>query len=208
MFVITAFIISLAVSALGDVYITSPTGSSTFTGGQQASVKWQDDGTSPSLAQFGAASIAIYVGNAIQQTQLQVINGSVNVATTSSIQFVPNPSIGPDSNEYFIRIQSLSYMNPQQPQYPALSFSSKFTLTGMSGSFTSAEQAEINGQSTAPLQGPTSTPSSNSGAPTAPTTTHASAAATATTTSNGANGQKSGSICLQLLVAVVGATLF
>jgi len=82
-------------------------------------IKWQDDGASPSLAQFGAASIAIYVGNAIQQvslseanpgdsltptpfflkTQLQVINSNVNVANTSSIQFVPNPSIGPDSNE-------------------------------------------------------------------------------------------------------------
>jgi len=207
MFVSTVFIISLAASVLGDVYITSPTGSSVFTGGQQALVKWQDDGASPSLAQFGAASIAIYVGNAIQQTQLQVINANINVANTSSIQFVPNPSIGPDSNEYFIRIQSLSFMSPQQPQYPALSFSSKFTLTGMSGSFTSAEQAEINGQSTAPLQGPTSTPSSNSGAPTATTTTGAAATAT-TKTSSGANGRKSGSIYLLLLGAVVGASLF
>jgi len=206
MFVITALIISLAASALGDVYITSPTGSTTFTGGQQALIKWQDDGTSPNLTQFGAASIAIYVGNAIQQTQLQLIDGNVNVANTSSIQFVPNPSIGPNSNEYFIRIQSLSFMSPQQPQYPALSFSSKFTLTGMSGSFTSAEQAEINGQSTAPLQGPTGT----SAAPTAASTTASTtkAAATATGTSNGAKSQKSGSIFLLFLVTIVGATLF
>ena len=77
----------------------------------------------------------------------------------------------------------------------------------MSGSFTSAEQAEINGQSTAPLQGPTSTPASNSGTPTAATTTGAAATAT-TKASSGANGQKSSSICLLLLGAVVGASLF
>jgi hypothetical protein len=50
--------------------LTSPTASSTFSGGQQATISWIDDGTAPSLAQFGAASIAIYTGNAIQQVSI------------------------------------------------------------------------------------------------------------------------------------------
>jgi len=152
---IPLILVSFAVSVLADVYITSPTGSSTFTGGQQAVIKWQDDGKSPSLAQWGNASIAIFVGNALQQTALQVIVGSVNMNQTSSVAFTPNPAIGPNSGEYFIRAESLSLKDATQPQYPALAFSSKFTMNGMTGTFNSTEQAQINGQSTAPIQGPT-----------------------------------------------------
>ena len=81
------------------VQTTSPTESTTFTGGQQATISWQDDGKTPSLASFGLASVSIYVGNALQQTSLQTIVPSVNVSTTASIQFTPDPKIGPNSAE-------------------------------------------------------------------------------------------------------------
>ncbi|KAI6104927.1 hypothetical protein EDD16DRAFT_1517248 [Pisolithus croceorrhizus] len=179
----TSFVVSLvlAASALANVYITSPTSSTTWTGGQQATINWQDDGSSPSLASFGTAMFSIYVGNANQQTSLQLISSNVSVANVSSLTFTPSPTIGPDSNEYFIRVQSLNLKDASNPQYPALAFSAKFSLTGMSGTFNSSLQAEIDGQSTAPIGGPTSGLSAATAAAPAATT-----AAAATTTVKGA----------------------
>jgi len=47
--------------------ITSPVASSTFAAGKQATISWQDDGSAPSLKDFGPAKVSIYVGNAQQQ---------------------------------------------------------------------------------------------------------------------------------------------
>ncbi|KAI5984341.1 hypothetical protein EDD15DRAFT_2201372 [Pisolithus albus] len=180
----TSVVVSLilAASALANVYITSPTSSTTWTGGQQATINWQDDGASPSLASFGTAMFSIYVGNANQQTSLQLISSNVSVANVSSLTFTPNPTIGPDSNEYFIRVQSLNLKDASQPQYPALAFSAKFSLTGMSGTFNSSLQAEIDGQSTAPIGGSTSSSGAATPAAHAVTTTTVAAATTAKST--------------------------
>ncbi|KAH7928819.1 hypothetical protein BV22DRAFT_1003967 [Leucogyrophana mollusca] len=156
MFYSTFVTLALAASVLADVYITSPVSGTTFTAGQPATISWEDNGQSPSLAQFGPAEVSIYVGNAIQQTSLQTISSNVNVSSNASIVFTPDGTIGPNSNEYFIRVQSLSLMDAAQPQYPALAFSAKFTMANMTGTFSSAAQAEINGQSTAPIGGSTS----------------------------------------------------
>ncbi|KIK27180.1 hypothetical protein PISMIDRAFT_675027 [Pisolithus microcarpus 441] len=138
---------------------------------------------------------SIYVGNANQQTSLQLISSNVSVANVSSLTFTPSPTIGPDSNEYFIRVESLNLKDASQPQYPALAFSAKFSLTGMSGTFNSSLQAEIDGQSTAPIGGSTSSSGSATPAAHAVTTTAAAATtassaaastATATSKSNGA----------------------
>jgi len=53
--------------SLVNLKVTSPVASTTFTGGQQATITWQDDGLSPSLTSFGASLVGIYVGNANQQ---------------------------------------------------------------------------------------------------------------------------------------------
>ncbi|KIJ64776.1 hypothetical protein HYDPIDRAFT_175306 [Hydnomerulius pinastri MD-312] len=173
--------IALAASALANVYITSPTASTTFTAGQQATISWEDNGQSPSLLQFGNATISIYVGNAIQQTPLQTISTNVNVSSTSSLVFTPQGTIGPNSNEYFIRVQSNSLMDPAQPQYPELAFSAKFTMAGMTGTFNSSVQAEINGQSTAPIGAPSSASAS---APSSMSMVAKTTAAPTTTTSS------------------------
>jgi hypothetical protein len=53
------------------VKITSPVASTIFTAGQQATISWQDDGTSPNLTSFGASLVGIYTGNANQQVSYQ-----------------------------------------------------------------------------------------------------------------------------------------
>lgn len=206
-------LVSFAAPVLADVYITSPTSSSTFTGGQQAVVNWKDDGKSPSVAQWGDASISIFVGNALQQTSLQVISSSVDMSQTSSIAFTPNPAIGPNSDEYFIRIESSSLKSATDSRYPALAFSAKFTLNGMTGTFNSTEQAQIDGQSTAPLQGPTGS-AANLGSPTNTlTSTSKTTGVVASPSSSGSTNAAAsvGSNCLIFLfvaTVAVGVAVF
>ncbi|KAF8128565.1 hypothetical protein EV363DRAFT_1339937 [Boletus edulis] len=216
----TPAIVSLAfaASALANVFITTPVVSTTFNAGQQSTVSWQDSGSAPSLTQFGNASFAIYVGNAIQQTLLQTIATNVNVSATSSFTFTPDGTIGPNSSEYFIRVTSLSYMSPQTPQFPEEAFSAMFTLAGMTGTFNSTIQAEINGQSTAPIGG-TSTPSSPMSTASGSATmsmpmsgtmsmSSSSPTSTGTTSSSGGVGRPVMATGLVVLVAtLVGASL-
>ncbi|KIM52553.1 hypothetical protein SCLCIDRAFT_1223621 [Scleroderma citrinum Foug A] len=201
--------LALAASALANVYLTAPVSSTSWPAGQQATITWQDDGQSPSLASFGVAKFSIYVGNANEQTPLQLISANVSVANVSSLTFTPDPTIGPNSDEYFIRVESLNLKDAKSPQYPALAFSAKFTLTGMSGQFNTSVQQEIDGQSTAPIGG-TAAPTSGTSSPTAaPKTTASSsgtskaASPTSTTKSNGAD--KHGVTSLAGLVGVAAA---
>jgi len=186
--------LALAASALANVYLTSPTASTVFTAGQQGTVSWQESGDSPSLGQFGNATFAIYVGNAIQQTPLQTIATSVNVSSTSSFTFAPEADIGPNSSQYFIRVTSTSFMSGQ---YYAEAFSAQFTLAGMTGTFNSSEQAEIDGQSTAPIGGTSSASAASktagsTGASTAVGSSTSKAASTAPTSTSTATGSANG----------------
>jgi len=214
-----AFIaLTLAAAAIARPFTTAPVASTTYTGGQSAVVRWQDDGTAPSLEDFGPASISIYVGNAQQQTRLQVLNASVDVSEAGEITFTPDASIGPNSKEYFIRYESLELKDAAQPQFPALAFSAKFELTGMTGVFSADILSQIAGQSTAPLSPtssgssttPRSTPATTStGSPTSSkaVTSTSSTSATPTQSSGAAIANKAGWAGV-LLSALVGMTMF
>jgi hypothetical protein len=193
--------LALAASALANVFITFPVFNSSLSAGQQTNVSWIDSGSGPSLSQFGLATFAIYVGNANEQTLLQAIASSIDVANMTSLVFTPLASIGPDSDEYFIRITSQSLKNPNATQYFEEAFSAKFALTGMSGSFNSSVQAEINGQSTAPIGGPTGTAASPTGSATG---TSSSASPSST---NGAAKPIVATSFVALAAALVGASL-
>jgi hypothetical protein len=209
-----AVVFALATSALGTVFVTSPVASTSWQGGQKQSVTWQDGNGPPGLTEFGPAIISIYVGNALQQTSLQVISPTTDVSKASSIDVTIDASIGPNSKEYFIRFESISFKDPKAPQFPALAFSAKFELTGMKGTFNSSVQAQIDGQSTAPIGGSAAASPSSTGA--AATTTPAASAkasgassGTAAKTSTAATGKPSNgaSITMSLsgLVAIAAA---
>jgi len=188
-------LLSLVSSACANVFITSPVATSSFAAGQPATVSWKDDGAVPSLASFGAASIALYVGNSFQQTQLQLISPSVDVSTSGSISFTPTASVGSNGADYFIRFDSLALKDATNSQFPAQAFSAKFTLTGMTGTFSPEVQSQIDGQSTAPLAGATTAAQTTAGQTTAakPTTTGASSVKTSASgskTGTGANAAK------------------
>jgi len=156
------FFFSLFSVAFATVYITTPVSTTVYSGGQKdATVVWQDDNAAPSLKQFGNASVSIYVGNLKQQTLLQTLVASVDVSTTSTITFTPDPTIGPDDNQYFIRIQSLAFKDASG--FPGQAFSAKFTLNQMTGTFNASVLSQIAGQSTAPLAQTTSGSTSSTG---------------------------------------------
>ncbi|KAI0080399.1 hypothetical protein K474DRAFT_1672632 [Panus rudis PR-1116 ss-1] len=192
---------ALAHTASATVFITSPVASTNWAAGQQQTLSWQDDGASPSLKDFGPAKVSLAVGNAIQQTPVQVIAEGVDVSTTASIVFTPDANAGANGNMYFIRVESISLKDPKTPQYPALSFSAKFTMSGMTGTFNSTVQAQIDGASTAPIGGatPSSAPSSTGSPASVTAANHAasgapSASKASTTPSASAKADHSGAM--------------
>ncbi|KAJ2919682.1 hypothetical protein MD484_g718, partial [Candolleomyces efflorescens] len=215
MFTKAFVLLALAAQAFAGVSITAPIASTTFSGGKQATITWIDNGSAPSLKDFGPARISIYAGNALQQTSLQVIAPSVDVSTQQAVTFTVDPTIGPNSSEYFIRVESLSLKDSAQPQYPALAFSAKFTLNEMTGVFTAEILSQIAGQTTAPLQSATtgsvrttaaSTTVQSTGT-TSARTTSASATGSAAAQGNGVISTRAGWAGV-VVGAIAGAALF
>ncbi|KAH8112276.1 hypothetical protein DFH11DRAFT_518003 [Phellopilus nigrolimitatus] len=161
MFAFAVLLISLAASSMANIYVTSPVAGTTCSGGSTCSINWQDDGVTPSLANFGNAKVSVSIGGNTQQAVVQSISPSVNVATTSSIQFTVDPSIGANSNGYFIRFESLALKDSTNPSFPATGFSAKFTLNSMTGTFNSTMQALIDAGTTSAAS-PSSTSASAS----------------------------------------------
>ncbi|KAI5121910.1 hypothetical protein M0805_000239 [Coniferiporia weirii] len=180
MFARAAVIVSLAASTLATVYVTAPIAGTTCSGGSTCNIAWKDDGTTPALGDFGNSMVSVYVGNQQQQTLLQNITGSVNVATTSAITFTVDPTIGPNSGVYFIRFESLTSTTGGAPTE---AFSAKFTLNNMSGTFSPAAQAQIDAASSSGSPAPSSGSSSSS----------ASSSAASTTAKTSSTGTSSGS---------------
>jgi hypothetical protein len=200
MFSTALLIFSFFSAAFATVVLTEPVASTTYSGGKGgAVVTWMDNGTAPLVSAFGPSTISIYVGNAIQQTSLQLLS-TVDLASVSTITFTPDATIGPNGNDYFIRIESVSGKDSTGTPFEA--FSAKFTLDSMSGTFNASVSAEIAGQSTAPLASqssssgttsPSSTPSitTSSGSSKRPTGTSTTTSSTASA-SSGAMSLKAG----------------
>jgi len=123
--------------------------------------------------------------NFISQTFLQPIAypQAINVSQIQTVQFTVDPTIGPNSAEYFIRVSSTTLSNPNSPTNPYLSFSAKFTLSGMTGTFNSTVQQQIASASATPSStaAGTSTAVSQSG-----TTSRASTSTTTRANNTGA----------------------
>jgi len=128
---------------LAGIYITNPVASTAAVGGQTLTVKWADDGNTPTLASVGPCSIDIYTGSKNSQTPLQNLAASVDVSKASSVTATVNANIGPNGDYYFVRFTSLSLPDPTYAQYKYEAFSAVFSMSGMTGSFNSSILAQI-----------------------------------------------------------------
>jgi hypothetical protein len=181
--------------AFAELSVTAPIGTTTCTGGQTCQVSWEDNHTGVSLAQQGNCTIALYTGGAQQQTFLQPIvsPNSVNVSTTASVEFTVDPTIGPNGSDYFIRFSSTSLANPTSAGNPYLSFSAKFTLAGMSGTFNQTVLNQIASASSAAASTPAaSAPTVGATTTHLTVTTHATTSAHTTTTTHSGAGLTAG----------------
>jgi hypothetical protein len=118
---------SIFVGVLGTVNVTSPNSSTTLSAGVVSRVTWVDNGKAPSLKDFGPAKISLCHGTSEKQTMLQILAASVNVSQKSSAEFSVNAKVGPNSNTYLIRFDSLGSKD--------VAFSQNFQLTKMTGTF-------------------------------------------------------------------------
>lgn len=139
--------LALATLASAEIFITEPVASTTCTAGVACYVRWNDDANTPALASIGPCQIDLMTGGQQQQTLLQNIAPSLDVSTNSFVSYLPDATVGPNGADYFIRFQSLSLKSTDNPAYPYQSFSAKFTLNGMTGTFNSTIQGQIDGTS-------------------------------------------------------------
>jgi len=201
---------ALAPLANANLFITSPVATSTIPAGKNFTIVWQEDNAPPTLASIGPATFGLYVGNVNVQTQLQTI-ATVDVSKVSSLSWAPDPSVGPNSNAYFIRVTSVSLKDANNSQYNAEAFSSKFTLTDMTGTFNSTMQAEISGSAAAPTgppaAGTAAAGASGSGSPSSSAAAAASSVKPKTSASaSSAAGSSSNSAGPMVVPRVLGAT--
>ncbi|KAH7106971.1 hypothetical protein BKA62DRAFT_223737 [Auriculariales sp. MPI-PUGE-AT-0066] len=165
----------------GNVQITDPNNNVACDGGKPCTINWKEGPAAPPLNQSGTCDFYIYTGNPQQQTQLQLLNSTVDVVRVNTLKFVANPKIGPNANVYFIRAQC-SVSDPVTPSNPLLAFSGFFTLNKMTGTFSPEALQQISGIPSASLSGGTV-----SGVSTLPPSGSTSFSATNTPTSTSTN---------------------
>ncbi|KAG9047931.1 hypothetical protein FS837_001188 [Tulasnella sp. UAMH 9824] len=174
------------------IYVTEPVASTICTAGTPCNIRWNDDGNAPVLATIGVCNIELCVGSQFQQTCLQTAS-QADVSTNAYVTYLPNAAVGPNGSDYFIKFTSLNYKDAATPTVPYTSYSAKFTLNGMTGTFNATVQAQISGSAAASpaASTPAASPAaSTTGAAAAKTTAAASSAAkasaSATSSANGA----------------------
>jgi len=144
-----AIFLAVASLASANLYVTEPVASTTCAANANCVVSWNDDGTTPALSSIGPCSISLYTGGMQQQTFLQSVSTSTDVSQVATVSFMPDPTVGPNGVFYFIKYTSLSFKDPTNPTYPYTAYSSKFTLSGMTGTFNASVEAQISGAAAA-----------------------------------------------------------
>ncbi|KAL7420770.1 hypothetical protein Q5752_004722 [Cryptotrichosporon argae] len=209
---------ALALAALNmasaTIYTTSPTASTVAYGGQTINVSWTDDGTAPTLATIGQATIDLYVGSVNEQTWLQNLAAAVDVSKASYVQATIDPSIGASGAYYFVRYTSLAYTEAGAA-YNYEQFSAKFTIDSMTGTFNATVLAQIDdtvsSSSSAVASKAASTTSKAASATSshaASTSAKASASASASASAKAASGaERYAAPALMAVVVAVGAAV-
>ncbi|KAM0748440.1 hypothetical protein T439DRAFT_382272 [Meredithblackwellia eburnea MCA 4105] len=138
----------LASSAQASFYITYPIASTVVTAPKAITLTWLADSgataaATPLASTFGPCHVGLYTGSVSQQIELAQFGTMPGPLTRNNWPVQIDPSIGPDSDLYFFRFTSL---NATDADGVALqSFSARFTLRGMNGTWTAAQQAAISG---------------------------------------------------------------
>ncbi|EGO01311.1 hypothetical protein SERLA73DRAFT_50720, partial [Serpula lacrymans var. lacrymans S7.3] len=74
--------------------VTSPLLGSSCHGGQPCTVQWLDDGQQPLLNTIGECTVGLYANEEVLVQSIRPID----VSSTHSFQFTPDPNAGPNSS--------------------------------------------------------------------------------------------------------------
>jgi len=131
-FIVLTFISSV----FADVKFSTPAAGGSVPAGTAYKVTWTDSTTAPVLADLKSYNLLLFTGsntNPLPVTTL--ITGGLFTAGNSVSITVPPGIGGPGKNAYFLQITSVANEGGD-----VINYSDRFTMTGMTGTFT-AEQA-------------------------------------------------------------------
>ncbi len=156
----------------------------------------QDNSTSPLVSDFGDSTVQLMVGSTYEQYVIANLT-TLDPSTRSKYQASVDASAGGNSTDYFIRIRS-------NGDDALMSFSSKFRLASMTGSFTEAEESAISvGLASAASSSAATKSASSSSA--RKTTAIATSLTSASTTSGSATATKANKAAETTIPAASGA---
>ncbi|GEM07679.1 hypothetical protein Rt10032_c03g1696 [Rhodotorula toruloides] len=136
----------LASVASANPYIYKPVAASHYKAGDSFTVSWRDNGAAPLSSAYGTTDVMLYTGSALQQVQLANLGSIADPSKVTEQRITIDPSWGPDSDQYFIRIQSQSAKDASGA--PLQAFSARFQLTQMKGQWSSSVKAALASNST------------------------------------------------------------
>lgn len=121
--------------ALANIYITNPVAASIIVAGANFTVTWQADPdlALPRATSFGMTNVGLYTGSINTQTRILSLGQVADpVGGTNRLSITIPATAGPNSAEYFIRFDSAN----STLAAPIQAFSARFTMQGMTGTFT------------------------------------------------------------------------
>jgi len=130
------FLAMLAPLASAVPVISSPAASASVPGGTAFNVEWKDDGTAPAIADLSGYQLLLYSGSGTDPVSLYTASNGVLSSGTSVTVTVPVGIGGSTANAYFFGLMSTATAGGTITTY-----SSRFTLTGMSSTFSPAVAA-------------------------------------------------------------------
>ncbi|KAG9664234.1 cell wall biosynthesis protein, partial [Aureobasidium melanogenum] len=132
---------ALAATAVADVKFTSPVAGQQIAGGTAVTFTWTDDGTAPTIDQFATYTLNIIAGGNTEATTSAVTikAGAAYSGTTGSVTYTIPLTLGKTAaNGYFLQMISVGVDGGTDIVY-----SSRFGLTGMTGTFSAAVQQGV-----------------------------------------------------------------
>ncbi|GAA5928062.1 hypothetical protein JCM1841_005893 [Sporobolomyces salmonicolor] len=189
-FLSTLMLLGAAIASVSaGPYLVKPTASDSFNSGKQFTVTWIDNNNAPTSEAFGASTLYIATGSSTQHTNLATLGHVASPSNTTEVKITVDASWGPDSDLYFILLQSDSGVD--STGIPLQSFSARFSLTKMTGTFSSAVLAQISGISSG---APVSTSSTAAAGASGMTSSGMTSSGMATTTAPASTGSASATV--------------
>ncbi|KAH8805608.1 Ser-Thr-rich glycosyl-phosphatidyl-inositol-anchored membrane family-domain-containing protein [Xylogone sp. PMI_703] len=118
---------------IADVSITAPAAGASVPGGTTFTITWTDSNSAPSISDLTSYQIFLYSGSNAAPAQLYSLGQGTFANGNSFTATVPVGVGGTGTNAYFIGIMSTATAGGT-----ITNFSNRFTMTGMTGTFSQA----------------------------------------------------------------------